>query len=353
MHQVHASDRGPFTLLNNTLEPGHTIRVSSDRANDVRDVFDTFYRLPDCSINSLDLHEPFHPPCKTAVEALDAFTDGTRPGGFDAPFMPFGCDMRWFDADQICDILSRFGKVHIIGDSMMRNLAVALNTFIRRDFIYGPRAQWMGDPEGWDCTCAGTFHFQHCIWASAFSSSSIWEHDPTSMKCPKESTAIVEFNPQLKYPLTEGVPDMARELPDKKPTKPHVFVYGHGIWNNLTVEHTQGWIYQLVNSTVKKNPWLQEPGAVFPKLFVSPTAAGEMKPEEYREVQGNVRIVPFTKAMREWAPSWGAQHLGMFNATLESSSPDGTHAGMKANMLKAMMVLNWMNAIDVSGYTST
>ena len=67
--------------------------------------------------------------------------------GFDAPYMPRGCDMRWFTTEEICEILSRFEKVIIVGDSMMRHVIGSINVLIRRDLGYGAVTDWNFSPE--------------------------------------------------------------------------------------------------------------------------------------------------------------------------------------------------------------
>jgi hypothetical protein len=67
--------------------------------------------------------------------------DGGRVG-FNAPYIPRDCDMRWFSTHEICSILARFEKVYIVGDSLMRNIASALNLFLREDMHRGALMDW-------------------------------------------------------------------------------------------------------------------------------------------------------------------------------------------------------------------
>ena len=67
---------------------------------------------------------------------LNAMSGGGRIG-FDAPYQPRGCDMRWFTTVEACEILGRFDKVVFLGDSMMRHVVGALNVLIRKDLGYG------------------------------------------------------------------------------------------------------------------------------------------------------------------------------------------------------------------------
>jgi hypothetical protein len=113
------------------------------RLPDSIDTFATykFRNHSECNISSLDLHTPRSPLCVTREQTLRAISGGGRIG-FDAPFIPRDCDMRWFTTDEICEILGRFDKVLVVGDSMMRHLVGALNVLLRQDLGYGAVTDW-------------------------------------------------------------------------------------------------------------------------------------------------------------------------------------------------------------------
>jgi hypothetical protein len=115
----------------------------SYRYPDVVDTFEAYKwrNHPDCDISSLNLHRPFSPLCETREDFLEAFSGGGRVG-FDQPFMPLKCDMRWFTTEEICEIFSRFEKVIVVGDSMMRHVVGALNVLLRQDLGYGAVTNW-------------------------------------------------------------------------------------------------------------------------------------------------------------------------------------------------------------------
>ena len=50
--------------------------------------------------------------------------------------------MRWFTTAEICEIFSRFEKVIVLGDSMMRHVVGALNVLLRKDLGYGAVTGW-------------------------------------------------------------------------------------------------------------------------------------------------------------------------------------------------------------------
>lgn len=117
----------------------------------IPDTLDTFikYRYrnhTNCQISSLDLHTPFDPLCSTSAEMLTAISGGGRIGK-EAPFMPRGCDMRWFSTEEICKIFERFEKVIVVGDSMMRHVVGAMNVLLRKDLGYGAVTNWNFSPK--------------------------------------------------------------------------------------------------------------------------------------------------------------------------------------------------------------
>lgn len=116
------------------------------RVPDALDTFAAYKYRNTCNISSLDLHAPFAPLCPDRSSLLTAMSSGGRIG-HDAPYMPRTCDMRWFTTEEICEILSRFEKVIIVGDSMMRHVIGSINVLIRKDLGYGAVTDWNFSPE--------------------------------------------------------------------------------------------------------------------------------------------------------------------------------------------------------------
>ena len=258
--------------------------------------------------------------------------------------------MRWYHLPELCRILSNFEKIHVIGDSMIRNLAVAMNTLIRGDLIKGPHLAVREDPEGVDCYCSGVFGGKPCIFNAAYSSQLVRSADEGSpIQCARDETALIEFDTKLKFPLAgEDLFGLTLSLPRDPyagPVKPHAFVMGHGLWNDLNVTATQGWIEQITSTITASMPYLADDPRDFHRLFVTPSASGEYKPEQFLITQGNSRLIPFEKEMGLWLADQGIDHLGTWNLTIQNTSPDGTHAGMRSSLVKAMMVFNWLDRL--------
>lgn len=107
--------------------------------------------------------------------------------------------------------------------------------------------------------------------------------------------------------------------------KPMAFVYGHGLWNNLEAEDTYKWWDQLDEILHMQLPHLFEVDApVLPRLFITPSAGSPKKPEIFWAKQGNLAMARFEKEVGGWMRERKVDHLGIFNLTVQSTSPDGT-----------------------------
>lgn len=116
--------------------------VRKHKAQDKHDIFANFYGRNTCGFGALDVHSPVEPMCQNTTELLAAMSDGGR-GGFDAPYMPRGCDLRFYDSAEICDILSRFEGLILYGDSLMRHLTSAFGMLLRENLEFGGQLQWL------------------------------------------------------------------------------------------------------------------------------------------------------------------------------------------------------------------
>lgn len=131
-------------IYNSTVIPYTAFKPpesGSYRGPDIQDTFQSYKFRNSCNVSSLDLHTPFSPLCQDSASMLMAMSSGGRIG-HDAPYMPRGCDMRWFTTEEICQILGRFDKVVLVGDSMLRHIIGSLNILIRKDLGYGAVTDW-------------------------------------------------------------------------------------------------------------------------------------------------------------------------------------------------------------------
>ncbi|KAL9057903.1 MAG: hypothetical protein Q9162_002030 [Coniocarpon cinnabarinum] len=281
--------------------------------------------------------------------------------GIDAPYSPRGCDMRWFNNDEICEILSRFSMVFMIGDSLVRSSGLAMHLLLRRDMVRGQNTNWITDPEGHDCSCQRAWESSACGWHGLFATHYAINSDPASLYCPINGTAPIFTHIATSAPLAQVQIDGLRDtLPKERPTKPYTFIYGNGGWNGFNESLAKLWVSQIEDTILEKMPYLNDTKAddgvtplFWPRLFVTPNAAGPNKPTPFLSTQGNGAVMRFEKNMSRWINDevgGGMEHLGVYNLTAQNTSPDGTHAGMRSNIIKAMMIFNWLSLLDTSKY---
>jgi len=100
------------------------------------------------------------------------------------------------------------------------------------------------------------------------------------------------------------------------------------------------WLDAILEVILAKNP-----KADWNALFVTPNEAGKEKPDEWIVSQGNKALMLFEEAIGIGAADRGIEHLGTWNMSIQSNKYDGVHLDMKGNLVKGMMVLNWLNML--------
>lgn len=50
--------------------------------------------------------------------------------------------MRWFTSEEVCEILGRFDRVVLVGDSFQRHIIGSLNVLLRKNLGYGAVTDW-------------------------------------------------------------------------------------------------------------------------------------------------------------------------------------------------------------------
>ncbi|KAK9365666.1 hypothetical protein V1509DRAFT_632429 [Lipomyces kononenkoae] len=315
---------------------------------DLVDTFAHFHHRQTCAVSALDIHRPFEPLCNSLDSLLPAMSGGGRLG-FDAPYMPRGCDMRWYDTREICAIVGRFERIVFVGDAMMRHVVGALHVLLREDLGFGAVTAWNFRPDERDtCFCQGQFDPLNCGVQGIFSSEDVARFDPTSLKCDRADLSI-QTHVITTHPPTED--ELAR-LSDafvyasNSRVRPVAVVYGQGHHNDLNVDATAGWLAAVKHAIAETLPNKVKRA----ELFVTPGGSG---PEMY-DVDvvrhGHKALSLFELGMANVCQQNHIDLLGTFNASVQTTLSDGKHSDIRANLLKAMMVLNWLdNVVPVEG----
>jgi hypothetical protein len=121
------------------------------------------------------------------------------------------------------------------------------------------------------------------------------------------------------------------------------FIFGHGLWSDLDMQKTKEWFDTVLHTidSVAGKDWKG--------LMVTPSAAGINKPKEWIVTQGNEALMVYEDAvglMAKERSGGRVEHLGTWNMSIQARKYDGVHLDMRGNLVKAMMVLNWLNLLD-------
>ena len=210
-------------------------------------------------------------------------------------------------------------------------------------------------------------------------------NDPDSLACPL-GTIDVAIEQMIRFPIAQDELSRLRALlPPTKPKKPFAFIFGHGLWNDLDLQATLDWLDLILETSLSAAPWLSPTSTStkqrlienitgskarrsssnhrahypspesktsihWPRLFVTPNASGREKPDEWLVSQGNKALQIFEEAVKEQVGRRGVEHVGTWNMSIQSNKFDGVHMDLKGNLVKAIMVINWLNMLEVEEF---
>lgn len=164
-----------------------------------------------------------------------------------------------------------------------------------------------------------------------------------------ESTAdVLKVETIVRHPIPKEELDRLRaSIGTAETQKPIAFIFGHGLWSDLDLQKSLAWLDTILNTITYQLSHLAQPNAFCPRLFVTPNAAGKKKEDEWLISQGNKALMLFEDAVRIEAERRGVEHLGTWNMSIQANKYDGVHMDIKGNLVKTMMVLNWLSMVGV------
>ncbi|KAK9477044.1 hypothetical protein V1514DRAFT_334995 [Lipomyces japonicus] len=333
---------------------GAPVPRGESRQSDTADTFARFANKHACAVSSLEVHRPFEPLCDTKSELLAAMSGGGRIG-MDAPYMPRGCDMRWYDRDEVCGIISRFDRVLFVGDSMMRHAVGALHVLMREDLGFGAVTQWnFRVDEKQACFCDGQFDTLRCAVQGIFNSDDVAKFDLSSLKCDARTINVQNHVVTTYPPAAAELENLAQSLAAAAASssgsdgaagsgKPVALVYSQGHHNDLDVQATAGWLTSIERTISEALP--RHVGRA--QLFVTPGSAGPNMIDQDAIKHGTKALQLFEHGMVDLlAARSDIDVLGTWNATVQTTLQDGKHLDLRGNLLKIMMILNWLDRAE-------
>jgi len=205
-----------------------------------------------------------------------------------------------------------------------------------------------------ECFCNEQFDVKACSVQGIYKTADVITNDPDSLSCANSinvmsmliflayqvvtDTHIVEQIVRFPIPTEEII--SLKACIGTEDDKPKAVIFGHGLWSNLDLQKTVNWLDAVLEAI---GPGFAPQGH---SLFVTPNAAGKEKPDGWLVTQGNKALMLFEEAVSVEAAKRGVEHLGTWNMSIQSNKYDGVHLDMKGNLVKAMMVMNWLNLIE-------
>lgn len=156
-----------------------------------------------------------------------------------------------------------------------------------------------------------------------FKTADVVKHDKESLAC-NANDIDVNIEVMVRHPIPDDELNRYRELLGQyKPSKPYAYIFGHGLWNDLDLQAHLNWIDKLLEVTADQLPYYKQPNALWPRLVVTPNAAGVKKPDEWLISQGNKALSMYEESVRIEDAKRGVEHLGTFNMSVQANMYDG------------------------------
>lgn len=95
----------------------------------------------------------------------------------------------------------------------------------------------------------------------------------------------------VKYPIPEDEITRLKEDVARRSTKPVAVILGHGLWSNLDLPLSVRWLDAVMDAV------RDTLGAEWTGLFITPSAAGKEKPDDWIVTQGNKALMLFEEAV--------------------------------------------------------
>ena len=264
------------------------------------------------------------------------------------------CSYKWFSTEEICIILERLNSLIFLGDNMLRDIYGAFNILLRGNLALGALSQWEMDDQKLcsipftspfnlvelifqhrrkACRCDAQFTNTDCHEHFVNNSTSIMSHDhlsrhPSPFFCPSATSPEHSYIPITSFPIPPiALKDVAsiflrlKTNPSRK-TIPIIFHVGLSLlfsWpQTADMMSSIASVLEEVAPNTKYKPIV---------LWLNPAAAGHLKPPGSILQQGNEAIWGFSQEMEQEARRRGWEVLGMWNATVQEQSWDGSNYG--------------------------
>ena len=245
-----------------------------------------------------------------------------------------GCRVKNFTQARACRLLSRhLSALVFIGDSLVRHLYSAMLLILTGDPLHGALREDMPEPSVKMCQGDSQFLDSMC---QRYTTMRWPELAAKKSFCPHASNFTLSFIQAYNTERAHHVLGTVKRFLNQVGA---VVFLGIGIHNGFSSSAViQDYLEPAFKlAATSTNGW--------PRIvWLTSHSAGPLKPLNFFRYQSNQVILPFNKDTSAFCHSRGIPVFDTFNMTLGVHSFDGTHYGFGVNMLKARVLLNFLEA---------
>ncbi|XP_071119628.1 uncharacterized protein [Haliotis cracherodii] len=236
------------------------------------------------------------------------------------------CQPRQYSAKQSCQLLDG-GTIRFLGDSLVRHIYTGLLMTVRGNFKDG--AVRPTESRVWKSKCSGMNMFEERNCRRRL------DAQPKNICRGRVTLSWKKHYVSRRW--TELINDVTEGLADRRT----LFVVGIGIHEDYNSTKVK---LEYLKPTLDR---LRKIGILWPKvLFVDMNAPGIMKRSD---TQSKPHVLRFNRDMEKFLKVYKVPVLKTFNMTDGVRSFDGTHYALGVNVVKANILLNYIQELSDSG----
>ncbi|XP_046566728.1 uncharacterized protein LOC124275289 isoform X3 [Haliotis rubra] len=235
------------------------------------------------------------------------------------------CRPQQYSANQTCHLLDG-GTIRFFGDSLVQHIYTAFLMTVRGNFKDGGIRP--SDTRVWKKRCPGMNMFRQIMCMGRLDAR------------PNICSGRVKLTWKEHY-LSGKWPELINEVTNSLNNRRTLFVVSIGIHENYNSTNVQ---MQYLKPTLDR---LRKIGIPWPKvLFVDMNAPGIMKRSDK---QSKPQVLRFNQDMEKFLNEYAVPVLKTFNMTDGVQSFDGTHYDLEVNVVKANILLNYIQELSDAG----
>lgn len=286
--------------------------------------------------------------CSSKQDVLYAMTSGGSIGNY-LPYLARNCSHLMYTLDGFCHVWQKFRNIIFVGDSVSKTHHSAMMILLRRDLRFGSLYQSnMTSSEGLNCECREQFK-PECMANFAINSVSEFKNlqngENNSFLTGDCANVEISYLPILGSDTSNSdflyASRKLEQLCSSDPTdrRPVAVILQHGDSSSHDSGKSYLWFKKLMQ------PFADKFSNDVAWLWMPPGNAGYGILQKYRYTDAHFRLRRFQLEMEQLIKSDFPEidQIQTFNSTLRVRSFDGVHSDYEENILRSIMVTNWLD----------